>query len=241
MNNTRDFFARVPTEYIRCNINKKYGLSRTFYLVYTYMYRNKSPEGFITFGINQLLSICGCKQDNKSCIAYKDIIKSIQYLADNGMIKVFCENLENISCRNYIEVEILDKFYQAKRYTTVYFADIDKILYSNSKCRNQNLITVYLYIMSYIFKHKEQNLSRDIPEAFYSLVENIISITGLSPNTVNMCLDELVTLGIFIKKETGTIKDGDLYVTLPNIYVVNNNHAGHEIELAMAKLSKIYK
>jgi hypothetical protein len=243
------YFTRISNRYINSSLPDVYGVSRKFLVAYIIIDKYRSYEDISWFTINEILKHCGCKTSKNKTNAYIEIINVLNYLLDKRFIKINTD-LNNINGNYGIKININPDFDATDKFTTINSNEFNIITSSKSSASIENLIAVFLYIKSYIFKRilnedgTEKEGAKERPESFFREVDLICLDTGLSKQTIDKCLNELVSLKLLVKHEVGScikIKKGKkLIENVPNIYVLNNNNANQEIEWTLNKMKDFY-
>lgn len=243
------YFCRVPNQFIRCKIQSDYGLSRIFYVVYYLIdqYRSYGDCSWIT--IKKIYENCKYIETRRKSKLFHQIIDCLNFLNDNGMIRVFTD-LDSITYDTAIEIKIIpENFDFPDNWSKLPAPIFDKIMTSTSKFNKENLLLAFLYVNSYIINRpknpdgteKIHNPS-SMPEAFYRNLHVMASDISMSRDTVTNCMQELVSLGILKKKVVGSVKrDNTPPQNVPNIYVINKDNYKQEIEWALDKIKEIYQ
>ena len=87
-NKHKEYFTRIPNEFIQTSIKKKYNLHRIFYLVYILIDKHRSYEDQSYITISEIFNLCGYKQDRHKPKIFFEIIKCILFLNESNMIKI---------------------------------------------------------------------------------------------------------------------------------------------------------
>lgn len=126
--------------------------------------------------------------------------------------------------------------------------DFDTIIKFHKDIDKGKLLSVFLYIRSYIIKRplddfgNEYPDAKDKPEAFWRPIEQIVDDLKLSTNLVNKCLNELLHMDLLKKHKTGSYqKNKKPRKNAPNIYVLNNDKWEQEQGWALKKLEEIFE
>lgn len=248
-----DYFTRIPNNFIRCNLKSDFGLSRIFLMVYILIDRNRTLENKSYISIGQVLSLCKYKHDTKrKPKIFYEIVKSLVFLETNHFIETDID-LYGLSYKDLIEVRIIHENFDAcENFTKLYGADLDKITSMEAKPTKENILSVFLYINSYIgcrskkYDGTEYDNAKDSPEAFFKSLESMAKELSMSKDTVNQCIECLISNEggnpLLIKKDVGYLPatNTNLPKKLPNIYVLNKDGYQQEIKWALEKMSEVY-
>lgn len=252
--NTVNYFTRIPNMFIQQNINQEFGLNRIFLVVYILIDRNRTYEDHSYITIGQILKMCNYKTTRKKPKIFYEIIKSLLFLQENYFINADF-NYHTIGYDECIPIEIITENFDAKNnFTKIYGKSLDLIFNSNTKLSKESILTVYLYILSFIGSRSrkddgtEYSNAKDNPEAFWKSIKSITKDLSISKDTINQCLQYLTTSSderpaLLIKKEVGNIQQNPNKPpqNIPNIYVLNKKGYKQEIEWAMQKIKETYK
>ncbi len=251
----QEYFTRMPTQYIRGDIKKQFGVSRKFYITYILIDRYRSIEDFSWITIRKILNFYGYKTTSRKPKAFKEILDVLEYMINNNMIEVK-QDLDSIGYDTGIEIKIIaENFDHPNKFTKITSSQIDTIMMADSSINRENLLIAFLYINSYIGFRKsdsetENNRiepSYDNPLAFWKSVQSMAKDLAMSRQTLGDCLDYLTNSDnrnpLLIKHETGYIPQNDSKPPkqAPNIYVLNKNGYEQEIKWALNKMMEIYK
>lgn len=247
-NNNKPSFIQIPNEYIKCDIKKEYksfGIDRKFLLVYVSIYQNMSLNQESRVSISDILrrgdKASSLKPSSPQC---KNIIKTLKYMEDINMVNIITD-LSKVGYLDMIRLKV-NNHKSHSSFTSLTYDEYSKIASIESPYGFDNILTVFLYVKSHIFKRSkmkggdEQPEAYDKPEAFFVAINIVRRDLGMSKDTVSSCLLELVKNNILIKHEAklyanDSNKDSKP-LWAPNIYVLPNSHSDQEIEWALNKL-----
>ena len=242
----KEWVSRIPNQYIQCDINKKYSLSRQFYMVYLLISRHRSYEDISYITIGHIFRIYGYKTSPHKPKAYYEIISVLEYMIEHKMIAIR-QDLKKISYDTCIEINILPAFGCRENYTIISASQLDTIISCNTN--KDNLLLAFLYIRSYIIHRPKHSDGTEIftepymhPEAFYRNMNTMAEDIGMSKNTIIQCLEYLTasTGGgqtLLCKKEfEGVKEDKAPPLNIPNIYVLNKKGWEQEADWAYNKI-----
>ncbi|MBU5332080.1 hypothetical protein KQI61_07700 [Anaerocolumna aminovalerica] len=174
---------------------------------------------------------------------YIEALDILNYLQNEKMIDVITD-LNTIKYDSVIELKIINENFDClDSFTKIDSNEFNSIVSSNSNVSIENLIQVYLYVKSYIFKRNIKKPKNDSkPESFYRGITDICDDTGLAKETVSKCLEELIKLKLLVKHEIESYikKKNGKKECFPNIYVLNNENSKQEIELTINILNEFY-
>lgn len=190
LNNYR--FVKIPNKYIRCDIQKEYGISNVFYIVYILILKHKSIYDDYSYIILQnVFDFYGfnfgkSSARNKPKLFY-EIIDVLNYMVNENMIEIK-QSLTKISLSTGIEIKIIPQnYYPSKNFTILTFDQLDAIYANTTQLRNGNILAVLLYILSYF---DENNTSRK--KNFWGSVKSMTETLSISRTTTDKCLQYLI-------------------------------------------------
>lgn len=252
LNTKPEYFTRFPNDYIRGNIDTKFGVSRKFYITYILIDKYRSYEDFSWITIRKVLDFYGYKTHRNKPKAFKEILDVLEYMINNKMITVK-QDLDSIDYDTGIEIKIIPENFDAiDNFSKITSSQLDFIMMSESSINRENILMAFLYINSYIFvrpktKDSTKNNSRENPEAFWRSIETMAKDLSMSKDTITQCIHFLTSsIGnqepLLIKREVGYYQPDPKRPpkNLPNIYVLNQEGYEKEIEWAIAKMLEIY-
>ena len=257
-----DYFIRVPNCFIQTDIQKTYGLNRIFYIIWILIDRHRSLENKSYITIGEVTDYCEYKRTKTRPKIVREIIKCLFFLETNNYIELDFFDIYNVPYDRCITLKIIaQNFDTANKFTKIYNSEMDSILctdYSPQKKKvhinRENILTVYLYIKSYIGNRKKEeeynndDLTIAYPLAFWKSTLQMAKDLAMSRQTITDCIDYLTTSTdtnepLLIKHETGYIpqEDNKPPKQAPNIYVLNKEGYEKEIQWALNKMMEIYK
>jgi hypothetical protein len=252
VNNT-DYFAKIPNIFIQTNICKMYGLHKVFLVVYILIDRNRNYENKSYISIGQVFDFCGYKKHRNKPKIFYEIIKSILFLTENKFIETNFD-YSSIGYDDCIQIKIIsDNFEPKENFTKITGESIDTIMMTDTSLNRENIISVFLYINSYIGCRKKHNdgselkNAKDYPEAFWKSVNNMAKDLSISKEKIIKCMEYLTSStnnrnALLIKRDVGSIQPDKTKPpkNVPNIYVLNKKGYQQEIKWALDKMLKIY-
>lgn len=252
--NKKEYFTRVPNDYIQSDIKTKYGVSRKFYITYILIDRYRSYEDFSWITIRKVLEFYGYKTTKHKPKAFHEILDVLEYMVNNKMIKIK-QDLDSIGYDTGIEIKIIpENFDSIDNFARITSSQLDFIMMNDSTLSNENILIAFLYISSYIFIRKRNDDGTERqgcdknPEAFWKRLDFMAKDLSMSKDTLNECVKYLTSPKdgippLLIKREIGSIKvDPDKPPkNIPNIYVFNKEGYEQEIKWAFQKIIDFYK
>lgn len=255
--NDVDYFTRIPNMFIQTNLKKQFGLHRIFYIVWIMIDRNRNYEDVSYISIGNILTMCKYKvlPKRKPKVFY-EVIKCLFFLRENNYIECSIDPF-SISFKDAIQIKIIKKNFDSEyNFTKLEGKCFDEIMSMNTSVSTEILLTIYLYIKSYIINRKpsdQENNSGNIssqnrPEAFWRSIDSMAKELAMSKDTINQCVyylshgDEF-NEPLLIKHDVGSVLDkkNNIPKNVPNIYVLNQEGYEKEIEWAIQKMLEVYQ
>lgn len=244
-----DCFLMVPNFLIRHDIKETLNVNRILLMVYLFIYRRRTYEDVAFFTIRQLLDFCGYKTTRHKPKMFYEVVRCLLFLKWNNMVDVDFDP-SDVSYDQVLEAMVIEEnFIPASDFTRLYIADFDSIMEIECTVSKEIVLSVYLYICSFIGNYTHNMCSsviqsdNDNPNSFWKSITAISKDLSLSKTTITQCLDILTTehgnnKSLLVKRETGNIYIGESLQLqrTPNIYVLNKYGHEKEIELTIKKL-----
>lgn len=246
-----DFFAKIPNWFIKTNLQATYHVHRIFLVLYSEIVRHRTIENVSRISMGNILHKCRYKYSHSRPKVFYELVKCLYFLKENNYIDFAIEPHE-ITPDALLEIKvILQSFDIYGNFTKLYYSDLEKIFNAPIKQNKESILTVYLYICSYIGCRPRnpdgtETLPnpQDFPEAFFRSIKHMSKDLGMSKDTIYKCLDFLVKSennrdGLLIKREINNVsfEDGQA----PNIYVLNQDGYEQEIQWAIQKIQRTSK
>lgn len=247
-------FLRIPNQFIQCDIQQEYGLSRIFYIVWAVISRNRTHEDISRLSLGEIIDLCNYKRNDHKPKVFFEIIKCLLFLETNNYIDMKYFDMRSVTYDDCITIRIIsDVFDPKENFTKIYNYQFDTIMSYRDSTTKENLISVFLYIASYIGNRVRNEDGGELtdptenPEAFWGTVEKMKEKLSMSKKTILRCLDLLTsstrgTKPLLIKEEVGYIPQAldKPPIQAPNIYVLHKDGYKKEIQLALNKMKQIY-
>lgn len=241
-----NYYTKIPNKFLRDGFLEYYNINKIIFVLYIEIDRNRSLTDDSYIIINDILELCGynISPTSKPKIFY-EIIRALVFLEKNNYIHYPQFDPYNVGYKDFICIHIVrDNFDSISNFTLIYWKDYHKVLDSESNLRKENLLITYLYMASYIgYRAETDNNPEDTPLAFFKNTSNTAKDLNVSRDTLNLCMKELVDIGLLIKKKTGSVMTNKSKTpkNVPNIYVLKRKGWEKEMEWAYDKLLRIYK
>lgn len=250
----KEYFTKIPNKYIQCDIRKKFGINRKFYVTYILLDKYRSYEGYSWITIDKIFKFYGYKKTIKKPKAFKEVLDILKYLTQKRMIEIK-QNLSSISYDTGIEIKIIpENFCPTGNFTKLSSTQFNTIMMADLELNKENILMTFLYINSYIGNNTKITGNRGFgntkkyPKAFWGSIENMAKDLSMSKNTINKCLQYLTNPqnglpALLIKKDTKDLQVSGITLPqlIPNIYVLNKDGYENEIALAKQKIIEQYQ
>lgn len=235
-------------------MQKTFGINRILLVVFCEIDRNRSYEDNSYICIRDIFEKCNYKISTSKPKIFYEILKCLLFLKENNYIECNFDPYK-VSYNDCIKINIIREIFDiTDSFTKVYGKNMDWIYTSKTKLSKESIITVFLYINSYIGCRPRQkdgseyDNAKDNPEAFYKSISNMANELSMSKDTINQCMEYLTKSSedkpaLLIKREVGSIQPDKSKPpqNVPNIYVLNKEGYKQEIEWALNKMLELYK
>ena len=153
INNNKEYFTRVPNEFIQIDIRKKYNLHRIFYIVYILIDKHRSYDDKSYIVISEIFDLCGYKQGRNKPKVFYEIIKCLLFLNESNMIRITSNfDIYTVGYTDCIQMDIISSNFDATdNFSKITSSQLDFIMMSESSINKENILMAFLYINSYIF------------------------------------------------------------------------------------------
>lgn len=252
----KKYFTRFPNFLVQCNIQKKYGLHRIFYLVYILIDRHRSYEDQSYITISEIFEMCRYKRGHCKPKIFFEIIKCLLFLHESSYIQLV-SNIDvcSIDYDECIRIRIIPENFDAvTNFCKISSSQLETIIQCKSGLSTESILTAFLYINSYIFTRPRDEKGMEVmfnpetkPEAFWRSIDSMAKELAMSKDTINQCINYLTSPDgnqkpLLIKKEVGSVQPDPNKPprNVPNIYVLNKEGYQQEIEWALCKMLEIY-
>lgn len=222
-----EYFAKYNNSYL-----EQY--SDLFLLMYTYLHRHKSIEGYVNLTIKDFLLYHNYTPNRTKGRINSKIYDTLNLMIKRGFIQyIGCysngglASLEDVDCDMMFTVQIInydENWNPENRFTKILYSEIDKIRQSNIKFMSKALF-LYAYIKKYITVDIDTEYSTKV--SFPS--ENTLSKKcdcGIS--TVKKYIQSLCNMGILYMKNYGSylrmFKGKELVVNSNNVYALEEKY-----------------
>ena len=253
-----DYFIRVPNKFLREDLSTQYGLNRVFLIVWILIDRHRTLEDKSYLTIGEILDLCGYKKTRHHPKIVREIIKCLLFLDTNNFIQLDFIDIYNVPYEMAITLKIIAPIFDPlDNFTKIYNREMDVILWSHINEKHitseemplrENVLTVFLYIKSFIWERSESYASRNYPTAFWGSIEGMAENLKMAKKTILNCIDYLTSESdkhdpLLIKHEVGYVPHGKNKPpkNAPNIYVLNKEGYEKEIQWALDKMREIYQ
>ena len=245
------FFIKIPNYFIQTDLKKEFNIHRIFYFVWIAIARNKTLENMSYITIEEIFNMCHYKTSKNRPKIFSEVIKCICFLNENCFIQCDIDPF-NVSYRTRIEIYVVDKYFNpTEKFTIIKKEHLDVITRLSANIGTEHILTVFLYISSYIGCRKRNEDGSELenpqnnPEAFWKSINNMAKDLGMSKSTIYQCIDYLTTYNndtppLLIKHNISEFNNEENLTGLPSIYVLNKKGYKNEIKWAINKMKEIY-
>lgn len=221
-------FIKVPNELIH---NKD--LDPIAFVVFAYIMFNKNNYNVSYLSSGDILK-CYYGQMPKRKPKLVDRIvnvmfclKDADYIDFDDIDVIYDRNL--FSDSKVINIDVYDKCYPKKSYTSLYLTDYQKIMLTSKPNILDINLKMFLYICSFMDSSKKD---KDKPCAFFKSLKKTAKDMGVHYNTL------LEPLNFLCSEECGVLKKYRTGSNHTNIYVLNDFNADREIQKALEQIKK---
>ena len=241
-----NLFTRMPNCAIQTNIKSEYGVSNIFLLVYHMIDRHRDITNTSYIIPGDILKMLGYKLLPHKPTIFYEIINSLICLKISNYIDFDLseEDLCKASYSTCIKIYIIEQHFDKNgNFTKLFYSDVDKLLLiHDSTIKKENLLNVFLYVSSCIYKRPKDENNKEImynpetkPEVFYKNITLLAPKIGMSRATIFSCLDVLVKHELLKKKEMNN------NFRYSNLYALNKPGYEQELEWAAQKIQKEFR
>ena len=85
--NSMEYFVKIPNNFIKCDIEKDFDVTPSFYVVYYLLNNNRSIRNQSFISIKEIMDIYSAKCTSRKPKIFNDIVKSINKLEELGLIR----------------------------------------------------------------------------------------------------------------------------------------------------------
>lgn len=249
-------FTKIPKMFIQCDLKEDFGISNIFFYVYCEINRNRTYENISYIRVKDIMEKSGHKinEKNKPKVFF-EILKCLLFLKANNFID-FNFNIKEVSYNKVVKIYIITEVFDVKgNFVLLNHNILDLISCSDLSVKRENILTVYLYVLSCMFIKTNKMLGVEIeyddefcpPEAFWKSLTVVSEDIGMAKPTIMKCFEYLTSPNgnnepIFIRRDVGSLKceNSKLPKNIPNIYVLNKDGYEKEIELALNRIYNTY-
>lgn len=236
-----EFFVKYNNSYLEQYDN-------LFLLMYTYLHRHKSIEGYVNLTIKGFLLYHNYAPNRTKNRINSKIYDTLNLMIKRGFIKyIGCYSngglatLEDVDCDMMFTVQIInydENWNPENRFTKILYSEIDKIRQSDIKFMGKALF-LYAYIKKYITVDIDNEYATKV--SFPS--ENTLSKkSGCSISTVKRYIQSLCSLKMLYMKNYGSylrmFKGKEIVVNSNNVYALEEKYLDSDGEEALRSYLK---
>lgn len=239
--NITEYFAKYDNSYL-----EQY--NDLFLLMYTYLHRHKSIEGYVNLTIKDFLLYHNYTPNRTKGRINSKIYDTLNLMIKRGFILyIGCYSngglvsLDNVDCDMMFTVQIInydENWNPENRFTKILYSEIDRIRQSNIKFIGKALF-LYVYIKKYITVDIDTEYATKV--SFPS--ENTLSNkSNCGINTVKKYIQSLCDMKMLYMKNYGSylrlFKGKEIVVNSNNVYALNEKYLDSEGEEALKSYLK---
>ena len=239
--NITEYFAKYDNSYL-----EQY--NDLFLLMYTYLHRHKSIEGYVNLTIKDFLLYHNYTPNRTKGRINSKIYDTLNLMIKRGFILyVGCYSngglvsLDNVDCDMMFTVQIInydENWNPENRFTKILYSEIDRIRQSNIKFMGKALF-LYVYIKKYITVDIDNEYATKVSFPSENTLSNK-SNCGIS--TVKKYIQFLCDMKMLYMKNYGSylrmFKGKEIVVNSNNVYALNEKYLDSEGEEALKSYLK---
>ena len=239
--NITEYFAKYDNSYL-----EQY--NDLFLLMYTYLHRHKSIEGYVNLTIKDFLLYHNYTPNRTKGRINSKIYDTLNLMIKRGFILyIGCYSngglvsLDNVDCDMMFTVQIInydENWNPENRFTKILYSEIDRIRQSNIKFMGKALF-LYVYIKKYITVDIDNEYATKVSFPSENTLSNK-SNCGIS--TVKKYIQFLCDMKMLYMKNYGSylrmFKGKEIDVNSNNVYALNEKYLDSEGEEALKSYLK---
>ena len=239
--NITEYFAKYDNSYL-----EQY--NDLFLLMYTYLHRHKSIEGYVNLTIKDFLLYHNYTPNRTKGRINSKIYDTLNLMIKRGFILyIGCYSngglvsLDNVDCDMMFTVQIInydENWNPENRFTKILYSEIDRIRQSNIKFMGKALF-LYVYIKKYITVDIDNEYATKVSFPSENTLSNK-SNCGIS--TVKKYIQFLCDMKMLYMKNYGSylrmFKGKEIVVNSNNVYALNEKYLDSEGEEALKSYLK---
>lgn len=239
--NITEYFAKYDNSYL-----EQY--NDLFLLMYTYLHRHKSIEGYVNLTIKDFLLYHNYTPNRTKGRINSKIYDTLNLMIKRGFILyIGCYSngglvsLDNVDCDMMFTVQIInydENWNPENRFTKILYSEIDRIRQSNIKFIGKALF-LYVYIKKYITVDIDTEYATKVSFPSENTLSNK-SNCGIS--TVKKYIQSLCDMKMLYMKNYGSylrlFKGKEIVVNSNNVYALNEKYLDSEGEEALKSYLK---
>lgn len=239
--NITEYFAKYDNSYL-----EQY--NDLFLLMYTYLHRHKSIEGYVNLTIKDFLLYHNYTPNRTKGRINSKIYDTLNLMIKRGFILyIGCYSngglvsLDNVDCDMMFTVQIInydENWNPENRFTKILYSEIDRIRQSNIKFIGKALF-LYVYIKKYITVDIDTEYATKVSFPSENTLSNK-SNCGIS--TVKKYIQSLCDMKMLYMKNYGSylrmFKGKEIVVNSNNVYALNEKYLDSDGEEALRNYLK---
>lgn len=186
-----EYFVRIPNKFIKCNIEKDFGVTPSFYIAYHLLSNNRNAKNQSFISIKEIMDIYSAKCTPRKPKIFKDIVTSISKMEELGLV-CSLNTPSVLRYESFLKYQLCGSFDPFDDYTVLTEKELLNIMNIDSATTKDILLLVFLYIKANLTKRlPDQEKSPENPEAFFKNIKTSAEEIGIHYNTFYSAIEEL--------------------------------------------------
>lgn len=236
-----EYFAKYDNSYL-----EQY--NDLFLLMYIYLRRHKSVEGYVNLTIKDFLLYHNYTPNRTKGRINSKIYDTLNLMIKRGFIQyIGCysngglASLEDVDCDMMFTVQIInydENWNPENRFTKILYSEIDRIRQSNIKFMGKALF-IYAYIKKYITVKNDNDYAVNVS---YPSENTLSKKSGCSISTIKKYIQSLCNIKMLYMKNYGSylrmFKGKEIVVNSNNVYALEEKYLDSDGEEALRSYLK---
>lgn len=221
------FTVNFPNKYIRKDALKKYGINHKFHIVYVLISLYRSSENYSWITIKEVFDFCGYDEPSRKNKSFNDVLDTLKYMEQHGMIKVYCD-LQEVSYTTGIKMRIIPEYFDvATDYTKFSIKHLRSIAIANESINKESLLIAFLYASSLICSGGDSK-----PAVFFKNMSNVAKDLGIRKQTAQ---ELFFYMSDFKHNPKPLLVKDKIQIGRHSTYIYALNQPGYEREIELAQ------
>lgn len=189
--NSMEYFVKIPNNFIKCDIEKDFDVTPSFYVVYYLLNNNRNIRNQSFMSIKEIMDIYSAECTPRKPKIFNNIVKSINKMEELNLIHPL-NTPSVLRYESFLKYQICDTFDSSCDFTIFTEKELLNIMNIDSAITKDILLRVYLYIKANIIKRLSyQEKTPENPEAFFKNIKTSAEEIGIHYNTFYSAIEEL--------------------------------------------------